>query len=347
MKTDQQVAIIIPAYNEEKTIGEVIRAFAEQDDSFAIYVVDNNSSDQTRKVAEAALREIDVDGCVLSEPRQGKALAVRTAFSKIDADIYVMVDADMTYPAAAVHDLIAPVLSGTAEMVVGDRLTKGDYGKENKRAFHEGGNNVVKWLISRLYGYPLHDILSGYRAFSRRFVKTYPILCDGFELEADLTLHALDKKMTLVEVPIEYRDRPDGSESKLNTVQDGIRILMLIFNIFRHCKPFYFFGAFALSCFVASMVFGSVPVMDYIKYQFVYHVPLAVLATTLSILAILFLSMALILDSIAKNHRFNFELRLLAYIERQPLQNSDGVFRQPFLWNKDSQASAGISERVA
>ena len=309
----REVAIIIPAYNEEKTIGEVVRAFAEQDKNFSIYVVDNNSSDQTGRVAEAVLKEVGAKGCVLFEPRQGKALAVRNAFSNIDADIYVMVDADMTYPASAVHQLIKPVMDGNAEMVVGDRLTAGDYGKENKRAFHEGGNNFVKWLIARLYGCPLHDILSGYRVFSRRFVKTYPVLCEGFELEADLTLHALDKKMAFVEIPIEYKDRPDGSESKLNTVQDGIRILVLIFNIFRHYKPFSFFGVISFCCIIAGMVFGSVPVADYLQHQYVDHVPLAILASALCILSILFLSIALVLDSIANNHKFNFELALLSF----------------------------------
>ena len=308
-----QIAIVIPAYNEEQTIGEVVLAFAEQDDSFSIYVVDNNSSDQTSAVAEKALKESGASGRVLFEARQGKALAVRTAFANIEADIYVMVDADMTYPADIIHKLIEPVRKRRAEMVVGDRLTEGDYGKENKRAFHEGGNNLVRWLIGRLYGCRLHDILSGYRVFSRRFVKSYPVLCEGFELEADLTLHALDKKMAMVEVPIEYKDRPDGSESKLNTVQDGIRILSLIFNIFRHYKPFCFFGPIAFFCLIAGMIFGSLPVADYLDHQYVYHVPLAILAASMVILSILFLSIALILDSIAINHKFNFELRLLSF----------------------------------
>ena len=308
-----KVAIIIPAYNEEQTIKNVVHAFAEQDPDFEVYVIDNNSSDRTRKLAEEAIRECGNHGQVLSEPRQGKALAIRKAFSNVEADVYVMVDADMTYPAEEVHKLIKPVLDGMADMVVGDRLTQGDYAKENKRAFHEGGNNLVKWIIGRLYGCPLRDILSGYRAFSHRFIKTYPVLCEGFELEADLTLHALDKRMALVEVPIEYKDRPDGSESKLNTIQDGVHILTLIFNIFRHYKPFQFFGTVAFGCVVAGLVFGSVPVMDYFKFQYVYHVPLAILAATMMILSILFTSIALVLDSIAKNHKFNFELKLLSF----------------------------------
>lgn len=306
----QRIAIIIPAYNEEETIAQVVRAFSEQDATFEIYIVDNNSADKTAALAEKALQESQVAGRVLFESRQGKSLAVRTAFSSIDADIYVMVDADMTYPANAVHKLIEPIRNGKADMVVGDRLTKGEYQKENKRAFHELGNYFIRWLITKLYKQPLRDILSGYRVFSRRFVKTYPVLCEGFELEADLTLHALDKKLVLVEVPIEYKDRPEGSESKLNTVQDGIRILSLILNIFRHYKPFAFFGSLSAICLGLCLLAGCFPVWEYFKCQYVYRVPLAVLAAALGILSLQFLGIALVLDSIANNHRFNFELKL-------------------------------------
>ena len=310
MKLD--VAIVIPAHNEERTISEVIRAFVVQDRTFSIYVVDNNSTDQTRRIAEATLEEVGVRGCVLFESRKGKSLAIRNAFSKIDADVYVMVDADMTYPAAEVFHLIEPVLNGSAEMVVGDRLSSGEYQKENKRIFHEGGNRFVRWLISRLYGYQLNDILSGYRAFSRRFVKTYPILCDGFELEADLTLHALDKKLAFLEIPVGYKDRPEGSVSKLSTMQDGIRILVLIFNIFRYYKPLLFFSAISAFFLLACLFFGSIPLLDYLHFRYVYHVPLAILSSALGVLSILFLSIALVLDGIARNHKFEFELRWLS-----------------------------------
>ncbi len=309
---EKKVVIIIPAYNEEKTIYDVVTAFARQDKDFEICVVDNNSNDQTRSRAFDALTDCGNPGQVLVEKVQGKGAAIRRAFSFVDADIYVMVDADMTYPAEAVHQLIEPVRNKVVDMVVGDRLTQGHYGRENKRAFHEGGNHFVKWIIARLYHQPLHDILSGYRVFSRRFVKTYPVLCSGFELEADLTLHALDKRLSWLEIPIEYKDRPEGSESKLNTIQDGMRILKLIFNIFRYYKPFCFFGAIALLFFVGSLAAGSVPVYDYVCHQFVYHVPLAILASAMAILSILFLGIALLLDSIATNHRFNFEVHLLS-----------------------------------
>ena len=159
----------------------------------------------------------------------------------------------------------------------------------------------------------MHDILSGYRAFSCRFVKTYPVLCDGFEIETDLTLHALDKKLTIIEIPVKYKDRPLGSESKLNTVQDGIRIVSLIFNIFRHYKPFRFFGFLSTFLLIISLLFGSLPIIDYIRYHYVYHIPLAILSSALAILSIQFLSIALILDSISRNHRFDFELKWLAY----------------------------------
>lgn len=307
------IAIIIPAYNEERTIGEVVRAFAERNMAFTFCVIDNNSSDKTGAIAAETIAECGVDGRVLFEPRQGKAIAVRRAFSTIDADVYVLVDADMTYPADAVEGLIEPVISGRVDMVVGDRISGGSYSKENKRAFHEGGNKLVRWMVNRLYRSQLRDILSGYRVFSRRFVKTYPVLCDGFELEADLTLHALDKKIPFEEIPIQYKDRPEGSSSKLNTLQDGVRIVKLMLNIFRHYRPLLFFGSVSLLFFVLSLVCGIAPVLDYIRYQFVYHVPLAVLAAALGILSIIFLSIALVLDSIASHHRFDYELRLISF----------------------------------
>lgn len=311
-----KVAIIIPAYNEEGTVGNVVRAFAEQDKTFFICVIDNNSGDKTAEIAAVAIAECGVDGRVLCEPRQGKAVAVRRAFSSVDADVYVLVDADMTYPAEAVESLIDPVISGRVDMVVGDRISGGAYSQENKRAFHEGGNKLVRWVVNRLYRSQLRDILSGYRVFSRRFVKTYPVLCDGFELEADLTLHALDKKIAFVEIPVQYKDRPEGSASKLNTVQDGIRIVKLMLNIFRHYRPLLFFGSVSLLFFVFSLVCGIAPVLDYIRFKFVYHVPLAVLASGLGILSIIFLSIALILDSISSHHRFDYELKLLSFESR-------------------------------
>ena len=237
-----KTVIILPAYNEEQTIAATIEDFHRALPKAAVYVVNNRSTDATESIAREALSRLGCKGDVINERRPGKGNAVRRAFLEIDADIYVLADADLTYPAEQVHELIAPVINGEADMVVGDRHSAGHYAAENKRALHGFGNRLVRDLINRLFYANLADIMSGYRVFSRRFVKSYPILVEGFEIETDMTLHALDKRFRIVEIPINYRDRPAGSFSKLNTLRDGAKVINTITQILRYYRPLAFFG---------------------------------------------------------------------------------------------------------
>lgn len=240
------LAIILPAYNEEQTIAATIEGFHQAMPEAAIWVINNRSSDKTEAIASETIAQLKCQGGVINERRPGKGNAVRRGFHDVDADIYVMADADQTYPAEQVRELIRPIMSGEADMVVGDRHSAGHYAAENKRALHGFGNKLVRYLVNKLFQANLADIMSGYRAFNRRFVKNYPILVEGFEIETDMTLHALDKRFRIVEIPIQYRDRPDGSFSKLNTVRDGARVLKTIGNILRYYRPLFFFGGTAV-----------------------------------------------------------------------------------------------------
>ena len=304
-------AIILPAYNEELTVGATIEDFHKELPSAAIWVVNNRSSDATQQRAEETLQRLGCKGGVINESRPGKGNAVRRALLDIDADIYVLADADMTYPASDIHALLKPVMNGEADMVVGDRHSQGKYAEENKRALHGFGNRLVRDLVNGLFGAKLADIMSGYRVFNRRFVKSYPILVEGFEIETDMTLHALDKRFRIVEIPSNYRDRPDGSFSKLNTVKDGIRVLSTIWNILRYYRPLWFFGGAAVLVALLGLV-AAVPVAnDWIREQYIHHVPLAILATGLELVAVVLGSIGLILDSITQQDRRRFELELL------------------------------------
>ncbi|MDH4318135.1 MAG: glycosyltransferase family 2 protein [Desulfobulbaceae bacterium] len=306
-----KIVVILPAFNESITIGPTIESFWQAIPNAEIIVVNNNSTDDTEKNANVKISDLGVKGKVINEPRQGKGNAVRRAFSDIDADIYVMADADMTYPADMVEMLIQPVIDGEADMVVGDRLSGGGYARENKRRFHGFGNHLVKGLINRLFGSRLKDIMSGYRVFSRKFVKNYPILVEGFQLETDVTLHALDKRFRILEVPVPYKDRPEGSFSKLNTFKDGARVIFTIAQILRYYRPMAFFGALGL-VFALSGIVTSVPVLsDWVAHRYIFHVPLAVLSAALEIVAVMFLGVGLMLDSVTHQHRMNAERRLL------------------------------------
>ncbi len=306
------IALILPAYNEALTIAATMEAFHRALPGMRIIVVDNNSTDATQRIASETLQRLGAAGAVLSELRQGKGNAVRRAFLEVEADIYVMSDADLTYPAARVRDLIQPVLENRADMVVGDRLSGGHYRQENKRHFHGLGNALVKWLVNTLFHARLADIMSGYRVFSRRFVLTYPVLIEGFQIETDITLHALDKRLRIAEVPIEYKDRPAGSQSKLNTLGDGARVLFAIVQILRFYRPLFFFGCLGALFCLAGLT-ASLPVFDdWFRYRYIHHVPLAVLAASLEIVAILCLGIGLILDSIAHQEKMHFEKDLLA-----------------------------------
>lgn len=306
------IAVLLPAYNEEQTIESTVQAFHAALPEAAIWVINNKSKDGTEAVARATLEALGCAGGVLNEYRQGKGNAVRRAFLEIDADIYVMSDADLTYPADRARDLIAPVLEGRADMVVGDRHSEGHYASENKRPMHGLGNELVRFLVNKLFGANLADIMSGYRVFNRRFAKSYPILVEGFEIETDVTLHALDKRFRIVEIPVEYRDRPEGSVSKLNTYRDGAKVLFVILQILRYYKPLLFFGTVSLLVLGFGLA-ASVPVFsDWLKYGYIYHVPLAILAASSVVVAVVTFAVGLMLDSIAHMQRMNYELGILA-----------------------------------
>ncbi len=236
----ESIAVIIPCYNEALTIGKVIDDFHRELPQATVYVYDNNSSDDTSRIAT------EHGATVRFEPRQGKGNVCRQMFRDIDADCYLMVDGDDTYPAEAAKALCEPILNGTADMTVGDRLSNGTYAEENKRAFHGFGNNLVRAMIRWIYGYSFDDVMTGYRAMSRPFVKTFPVLSEGFQIETELSIHAVDHRWRIKDVPIEYRDRPEGSESKLNTVSDGIKVVAMIGTLFKDYRPLKFFSLVAL-----------------------------------------------------------------------------------------------------
>ena len=311
MHTSPSIAVVLPAFNEAATIEATIRAFAEALPQAKIYVINNRSSDNTEQIARRALDKLVTPGVLINEPRQGKGNALRAAFLAIDADAYLLADADMTYPANRALDLLKPILSGQADMAVGDRHTGGQYAKENKRLLHGFGNRLVQGLINFLFRAQLADVMSGYRAFSKTFVKTYPILVEGFQIETDMTLHALDKRFRIMELPIEYQDRPEGSVSKLNTFSDGAKVLFTIAQIFRYYRPLAFFATLA-SFFAIAGLCASIPVLtDWILHRFIYHVPLAILATGMEIFAVMLLGIGLILDSLKHYQKMEYERSLL------------------------------------
>lgn len=296
------VAVLIPCYNEAVTIGKVIDDFREALPEADIYVYDNNSSDDTARIA------FDHGAYVRTEPRQGKGYVVRQMFRDIDAEYYIMVDGDDTYPASAAVDLIKPLAMNDADMTVGDRLSNGSYGEENDRAFHGFGNNLVRWLIKVIYGYAFEDVMTGYRAFNRVFVKTTPVLSAGFQIETELSIHAVDKRWRVYDVPIEYRDRPEGSESKLDTFGDGAKVLMAIASLFKDYKPMAFFGWLALILFVIGLIAGIPVIAEFTVTHLVERFPTALLAVAFELLAALSLTVGLVLDTVAKNNRKQWEI---------------------------------------
>lgn len=296
------VAVLIPCYNEELTVGEVIDDFRRVLPGASIYVYDNNSSDRTAQVA----REHGAQ--VRFEPRQGKGVTVRQMFRDIEADCYLLVDGDSTYPADAAPALINPILAGEADMTVGDRFSNGSYAQENQRPFHDFGNNLVRWLIRLMYGYAFHDVMTGYRAFSRVFVRSLPVVSRGFQLECEISIHAVDKGWRIKEVPIDYRDRPAGSVSKLSTVSDGVRVLMAIGSLFKDYLPFKFFSLVA-AVFVALGLAAGIPVVaEFAQTGYVSKVPSAILAVGLVFCGALAFSTGCILDTVAKATRKRWEL---------------------------------------
>ena len=244
----EKIAVLIPCYNEELTVGKVIKDFKKELPDAEIYVYDNNSKDNTVKIAK------ENGAIVRFESRQGKGNVVRTMFNEIDADIYVMVDGDDTYPSEFVHQLIEPIVKNEADMTIGDRLSNGTYHNEIKRNFHEFGNSIVRGSINFLFKCKLKDIMTGYRAFSKTFVKNIPVMSPKFELETEMTLFALDKRYRIKEIPIVFRERPDGSESKINTFSDGIKVLKTIIKMFKDFKPRQFFRTIAIFLFGCKFI---------------------------------------------------------------------------------------------
>ena len=306
----EKIAVLLPAYNEEVTIQKVIKDFQKVLPEADIYVYDNNSKDKTNELAREA------GAIVRFEPRQGKGNVVRSMFREIDDDYYIMVDADDTYPAAEVEKLLEPLRNGMADMTIGDRLSNGTYAKENKRGFHDFGNNLVKILINKLYKGNYNDIMTGYRGFNRFFVKTFPVLSPGFEIETELSIHSLDKRFKLVEVPITYQDRPEGSESKLNTFSDGFKVLKMIFNLFKDYKPLLFFSLITGILFVLGLLIGLPVISEFAKTGMIDKLPSAILATGFMILAALSFVSGFILDTMVRQNRMQYELKVYDYYEK-------------------------------
>lgn len=304
-----KVAVMIPCYNEEITIEKVIKDFRKELPDADIYVYDNNSTDKTVEIATKN------NAIIRKEYNQGKGNAVRRMFREIEADIYVMVDGDDTYPAEMVHKLIKPIEEQKADMVIGDRLSNGTYKKENKRKFHSLGNSMVRESINKLFGTNLRDIMTGYRAFNKIFVKNIPVLSSKFEIETEMTLHALDKKFIIKEIPIMYRDRPEGSTSKLNTVKDGMKVLKTILSMYKDYKPRKFFFALAILLFISGLIPGIPVIVEFAKTHFITKVPSAILATGFMLMATVAFQCGIILDTIVKANKQKYELNLIRYEE--------------------------------
>lgn len=299
-----KIAVLIPCYNEEKTVEKVVRDFKAVLPEAVIYVYDNNSSDRTVELAEKA------GAVVRHEYMQGKGNVIRRMFREIDAEVYVMTDGDDTYPAEFARKMVDKVLEHQADMVVGDRLSS-TYFTENKRPFHNFGNSLVRGTINRLFHTEIKDIMTGYRAFSYQFVKTFPVLSKGFEIETEMTIHAADKNMQVDNVIIEYRDRPEGSESKLNTYSDGAKVLMSIAKLYRNYKPMNFFGLLALVLAVMSIGFFIPVLMEYIATGLVPKFPTLIACGFAMMAAIQSVFAGLVLSAGAQRSRQEFEMNLI------------------------------------
>ena len=304
------VAVLLPCFNEEVTIGKVVRDFKAALPDATVYVYDNNSTDRTAEIAAA-------EGAIVRrEPRQGKGNVIRAMFEDIDADVYVMADGDDTYPADAAPAMVSKVLDGY-DMVIGDRLSS-TYFQENKRPFHNFGNRLVRGSINGLFNAHVTDIMTGYRAFNFTFVKTYPVLSRGFEVETEMTIHSLNNNLRLYEMPIQYRDRPEGSVSKLDTVGDGIKVMSTIFRMIREYKPLPFFGGLGLIIGIVGIVLCGTVTFEFAKAGVVTHFPTLIGAVMLVITGLLLIIAGIILDVMAKNDRKTFviDTNKIAYNKR-------------------------------
>ncbi|MCL1806337.1 MAG: glycosyltransferase family 2 protein [Oscillospiraceae bacterium] len=305
------IAVLIPCYNEELTVGKVISDFQAVLPGAVIYVYDNASTDRTAEAASGA------GAFVRHEPRRGKGNTVRSMFRHIDADCYVLVDGDDTYPASVVPEMCAKVLSGQADMVVGDRLSS-TYAKENKRRFHGFGNRLVRGLINFLFKSKQKDIMSGLRVMSRDFVKMLPVTCKGFEIETEMTVFALDNRFVIEQVPIGYRDRPEGSVSKLRTYSDGAKVFKTIFMLYRDYCPMHFFGFLSLFLMLAASALFIPILIEYLQTGLVPRFPTLIVSVVLGLGSMLSFFAGLILVSLAKRGRQQFEILYNLYREGRP-----------------------------
>ena len=300
-----KIAVLIPCYNEAQTIEKVVKEFKRELPEATIYVYDNNSKDGTDDIARAA------GAVVRYEHQQGKGNVVRRMFQEIEAECYLMADGDDTYPAENARALVNHVLNEQADMVVGDRLSS-TYFEENKRPFHNFGNSIVRWSINTIFKSGIKDVMTGYRAFSYRFVKSFPVVSKGFEIETEMTIHAVTKNMYVVNEVVDYRDRPSGSESKLNTVSDGIKVIFTIFNLFRNYKPMQFFSLLALLLIIVSAaVFIPLVLVPFWHTGLVERFPTLIVCGFVAIAALLSFFNGMVLDAIMQQERREYEFRLM------------------------------------
>lgn len=304
------IAVLIPCYNEAQTIRKVVEDAKRVLPEAVVYVYDNNSTDRTAEIAA------DAGAVVRYERQQGKGNVIRRMFREIDADCYIMVDGDDTYPMEQAREMVDAVLCRNADMVIGDRLSS-TYFKENKRPFHNLGNSLVRGAINRLFGSKIQDIMTGYRAFSYSFVKTFPILSKGFEIETEMTVHAVYNNMQLENIVVDYRDRPEGSVSKLNTYMDGIKVIKTIMKLYKNYKPFSFFSLLAaLLTIVAAAMF--VPVfLGFLHTGMVERFPTLIVCGFVELAAVQAFFAGMILSDIALKNRRDFELYFIQVAQQQ------------------------------
>lgn len=299
-----KIAVLIPCYNEEKTIYKVVRDAKAALPEATVYVYDNNSKDKTVELA------LEAGAVVRHEYKQGKGNVIRRMFREIDAGCYLMIDGDDTYPLDCAREICDLVLEHQADMVVGDRLSS-TYFTENKRPFHNFGNSLVRWSINKLFKSNIKDIMTGYRAFNYKFVKTFPVLSSGFEIETEMTIHAVNFKMQVENVVVDYRDRPAGSESKLNTFQDGFKVLMTIVKLFKNYKPFGFFGMVCLALMLVAAVMFFPVLFEFFKTGLVLRFPTLIVSGFLALAAIQSFFSGMILSAITQKEKREFEYRLI------------------------------------
>ena len=293
-----KIAVLIPCYNESKTVAKVVKDYKKALPEATIYVYDNNSTDHTDEIARKAGAK------VVYEYKQGKGNVIRSMFRDIDAQCYIMIDGDDTYPAENAREMCDLILEKKADMVIGDRLSS-TYFTENKRPFHNLGNKLVRLLINKLFHNKVKDIMTGYRAFSYDFVKGFPVLSKGFEIETEMTIHAVDKNYHLVEVPVNYKDRPEGSVSKLNTYKDGFKVLKTIATLFKEYRPMAFFGILGTLSLIISLILG-IPVMSNISMHTIRFTIFAMLF----LISLMLYICGIILGVIAKKHKQLYEIMM-------------------------------------